>query len=81
MSVDLGVSTAAPLDRLGIEIGHYTDVIAKTGLTVFLLKQGVRSASTFPVVIQERSIRQVLASPLPVRQFTGLCLRGAVPTA
>ncbi len=33
-------SSAAPLDRLGIEIGHHTDIAAETGMTAFLLKQG-----------------------------------------
>ncbi len=33
-------SSAAPLDRLGIEIGHHTDITAETGMTAFLLKQG-----------------------------------------
>jgi len=33
-------SSVAPLDRLGIEIGHHTDITAETGMTAFLLKQG-----------------------------------------
>jgi L-aminopeptidase/D-esterase-like protein len=59
----------APLDRLGIELGHHTDSEAQTGLTAFVMRQGASiginvaggSAGTFNTPIFEPTSSAELA--------------------